>query len=108
MSDDKKAEKAETPGVLKVGYWVALTLRPDVAPLRCYVGTVAEVDAIGVRLTLVDWFSGEATGHDFFAPWSSITSALVGTPADNLELFGKAASKWQSQMEEGKAPPAQE
>jgi hypothetical protein len=59
------------------GFWAALTLRAGTAPLRCYVGVVQSVDAHGVRITLVDWLMGSATGFDVFVPWSNLESALV-------------------------------
>jgi len=46
--------KAEKRLLLKVGWWVALTLKPNVAPLRSYVGQIQAVDAEGIRITLVD------------------------------------------------------
>jgi hypothetical protein len=84
---------------LEAGYWVALTLREDTAPLRVYVGQVQDVDERGVRITLVDWFVGLPASWDFFAPWDSIVSALVATPDHATDRFADAASDWQSQME---------
>lgn len=82
---------------LRSGYWVALTLKPDAAPLRSYVGKIEEVDDKGVRITLIDWIVGMATNWDFFAPWDSITSALVATPDHDVKGFAEAAGKWQTQ-----------
>lgn len=95
---------ASMTDALRVGFWVALTLKPDAAPLRCYVGVVQDVDDSGVRITLVDWLTGEPSGHDFFAPWSSVTSALVATPDDNLDSWSDAAKRWQAAMS-GEAKP---
>ena len=39
---------------IEVGYWMAVVLPKDTAPLRCYVGKVQAVDDYGVRLTLVE------------------------------------------------------
>jgi len=72
-------------------------LAEGAAPLRCYIGQVGEVDEHGIRVTLSDWVDGAASSWDFFAPWTSITSALVGTPARDTKGFGLAASKWQEQ-----------
>jgi len=87
---------------LQKGFFVALTLRHGAAPLDVYVGQVQEVDEHGVRITLVDWLIGAASGWDFFAPWSTIESALVGTP-DHTLPFGDDAGKWQKQVEEVRA-----
>jgi hypothetical protein len=83
---------------LEAGWWVALTLAPDSAPLRVYVGQVQDVDERGVRLTLVDWVSGAANSWDFFAPWPCIRSVLVGPHEHATERFGDAASRWQELM----------
>jgi hypothetical protein len=88
---------------LTPGWWVALTLRPDAAPLRVYVGEVQQVDEHGVRITLIDWLLGSATSWDFFAPWSMVASALVGTDKHHVERFGESASQWQSQMSRAEA-----
>lgn len=78
--------------VLAPGYQVALVLRLGAAPSRCHTGRVREVDEHGVRLTLTHWAVGQASGWDFFAPWSSITAALVATPEHDLEAFDQAAA----------------
>lgn len=44
------------------GFWVACTLKPGSAPLDVYVGQVQDVDARGLRITLVDWLIGKAVG----------------------------------------------
>lgn len=90
---------SEGSGTIEVGYWVALSLRPGTAPLRCYVGEVQAVDERGIRLTLLDWLIGKAVGNDFFAPWDSITSMLVCTPQHDLEGFVESARKWQDNMQ---------
>lgn len=84
---------------LEPGYIVALTLKPDTAPLRSYVGQVQAIDERGVRLTLVDWFVGSFSNWDLFVPWTSITSALVATPDHDTANFGDAASAWQTRMD---------
>jgi hypothetical protein len=61
----------KTAGVkqtLVPGFWVALTLRPDAATGRAFVGQVQVVDAHGVRITLVDWLVGDASGWDLYVP----------------------------------------
>jgi hypothetical protein len=83
---------------LAPGFWVALTLSPEAALLRVYVGQVQAVDAHGVRLTLVDWILGAATHWDFYAPWGQITSALIATPEHAREGFADAAADWQDRM----------
>jgi hypothetical protein len=99
MADDE-AEEAEK-AILEPGFWVALTLRANTAPLRSYAGKVQSVDAQGVRVTLVDWVTGTASDWDLFVPWHNLESALVATPDHATEVFGEAASRWQTQMEDG-------
>ena len=94
-----------TKPALEPGYAVALTLTPDAAPLRVYVGQVQTVDEHGVRLTLVDWLIGSFSGWDVFVPWSQITSALVATPDHDVPRFGDAAGDWQRRMTEAATPP---
>ena len=84
--------------LLKVGDWVAITLPKDTAPLRCYVGQIDAMGDRGVRLTLIDWMTGDAQGFDLFVRWENIESALVCTDEHNETLFGDAASKWQGFM----------
>jgi hypothetical protein len=106
----KKQFKVRTPlPLLKVGWWAALTLKAGVAPLRCYVGQIQALDTEGVRITLVDWFSGIASGYDFYVPHRNIESALVCTEQHDLDGFGERAGKWQAQMdpeEKKRAPEA--
>jgi hypothetical protein len=90
--------KAEGP--IEPGYWVALTLKPNVAPLRCYVGVVQAMDERGLRITLIDWMVGTASGFDMYAPWENITAALVATPVHSIDLFGDDASLWQKMSKE--------
>lgn len=93
---ERRTKSATVTGANKVGYAVALCLKPDCAPLRCYVGQVQEVDQRGIRLTLVDWLVGEFSEWDFFIPWGSIASALVATPEHDLGRFGDAAATFQT------------
>lgn len=101
----KKAAKPKAkPGnlqTLKPGWWVAVTLKPDTAPLRSYVGQIMAVDSQGIRITLVDWLTGMARSWDLFIPYNNLESALIATEDHNLEGFGDAAGKWQTQMDEG-------
>lgn len=106
VPQSEKARTARpTAETLRPGYAVALALKEGAAPLRCYVGEVQEVDEHGVRLSLLDWIIGSPSGWDFFAPWESITSALVCTPEHHKERFGDAAGEFQTRcnyMAEGK------
>ena len=77
------------------GYVVALTLKPGAAPLDCYVGEVQTVDSHGVRITLIDWMTGLFTHFDFFAPWESITSALVATPEHSRKSLAEEFANYQ-------------
>ncbi len=86
---------------LEVGFYAAICLRPDAAPLRCYVGLVEAVDEHGVRLTLIDWVLGAPTDYDLFVAWSEITAALVSTPDHDLHDFGRRAGQWQQQQKKG-------
>jgi hypothetical protein len=76
-------------------FWIALTLREGTAPLRSYVGQVQAVDANGVRLTLIDWIIGSASGYDLFVPWTNIEAALIATPEHDADGFGERAAAWQ-------------
>lgn len=89
--------QGSTEHSLKVGYWVALTLRAETAPGRCYVGRISALDSRGVRITLIDWIIGRATGFDFFVAWDNLVSALIATPEHAMDEFGEAAARWQGQ-----------
>jgi hypothetical protein len=81
---------------LKPGWWVALTLHRDAAPLRSYVGKVQQVDDRGVRITMIDWLDGTASDYDLFVPWPSIASAMVATDEQDLTQFEERAGQWHS------------
>jgi len=76
-------------------FWIALTLREGTAPLRSYVGQVQAVDTNGIRLTLIDWLIGNASGYDLFVPWLNIEAALIATPEHDADGFSKRAAAWQ-------------
>ena len=76
-----------------------MTLKPDTAPLRCYVGQIQALDADGMRLTLVDWIVGAAVSWDLYVPHRNIESILIRTDEHDLKGFGDAAGKWQERME---------
>ncbi len=95
-----RKEKPTSAATLKVGWWVALTLKPGTAPLHSYVGQIQSIDGRGIRITLIDWLFGRATGWDLFVPKSNIESALVCTENHDLESFGDAAGRWQSRMDD--------
>ena len=79
---------------LQRGYWVALVLREGSAPFRCATGQIREVDEHGVRMTLTHWAVEQTLGWDFYAPWGSITAALVATPDHDIPAFGEAAARF--------------
>lgn len=81
---------------LQAGHLVALVLKPEVAPIRCYVGEVQDVDQHGVRVTLIDWLIGMFCGDDLWVPWDSILSALVATPEHDKKLWIESAKRWQN------------
>lgn len=83
---------------LEIADIVALTLRPGAAPLRCYVGQIVAIDSTGINLTLIDWPTREFVGASMFAPWSEVTSALVGGPDSDESNTIDAAEKWQASM----------
>jgi hypothetical protein len=103
----KKPTKGSKP-LLKVGWWAALNLKPDVAPRRCYVGQIQAMSDDGIRITLVDRISGLAEGHDLYIPHRNIESALVCTEEDDFEGFGDDAGKWQTKMDEKDKTPSTE
>src|SRR5262249_49139555 len=96
-----------TDATLKVGWWVALVLKPDAAPLRSYAGKIQAIDERGLRIPFIDWFTGIGARFDLYVPLASLESALVATPDHDVKNFGDAAAKWQQQMEraEKKEPP---
>lgn len=83
------------------GNIVAITLRPNSAPLRSYVGEVQSVDQYGVRITLIDYVIGKAVGFDVFVSWPEITSCLVATEQHSLDKGGNDEFlSWVSKMNE--------
>jgi hypothetical protein len=74
------AKEKVTDATLKVGWWVALVLKPDAAPSRSYAGRIQAIDERGLRITLIDWFTGMAARFDLYVPLASLESALVATP----------------------------
>ena len=96
-SAGKPAPKTTGP-TLKPGWWVAVVLKPGAAPLRSYVGQIQTIDAQGMRLTLVDSFTGYPSNWDFFVPRASLESALVCTDQHDSNQFVDAAGKWQEAM----------
>ncbi len=82
--------------IFKPGYWVAVTLKEKVAPTDCYVGEIQAVDEHGIRITLVDWLIGAASGSDLYIAWEQIAVALVATEDHSLEYFVTMAGDWQS------------
>jgi hypothetical protein len=101
---------------IEVGYWIAVTLKKDTAPLRCFVGQVKAVDQLGIRVALrleerlissVDRVDFHKTnyelfhGYDVFIPWSNLDSALIANSDRMLSGFSPAANKWQDSMVKG-------
>ena len=102
----KPKAKLGKPQTLKPGWLVAVTLKPDTAPLRSYVGKIQAIDAQGIRIALVDWLVGMALGWDLFIPYSNLESALVATEDHDVNAFGEPAGKWQTQMNKQEAEAA--
>lgn len=91
--------------LIEVGWYVAVVLKPDTAPLRCYCGEVQAVGPEGIRITLVDWFIGAACSWDLFVPHHNIESMLVCTDAHDRKGFGDAAGRWQATLEKKEPEP---
>jgi hypothetical protein len=87
--------------ILKVGWWVAITLKPNLAPHRCYVGQIEALTHEAIRLTLVDWIDDQPRGWGFVIPWVNVGTILLATEQHNAELFMKAAGDFQTRMEPG-------
>lgn len=81
--------------VLQPGYRVAMVLRAGVAPSRCHTGQITDVDEHGILMTLTHWAVDQTPGWDFYAPWSSITAALVSRSEQDADSFGQAAAVFQ-------------
>ena len=63
------------------GYLVGVALREPVAEQRYYVGELQATDALGIRVTGVDWFIGETVGFDQWFPWSNVLGLRdIATP----------------------------
>ena len=82
---------------LSAGMKVVVT-PPGVAPLVAYAGEIQAIDEHGVRITLVDWFSGAFSGSDLFIPWRNLQAALVYTEDHDLRMFADDAGGWQNAM----------
>jgi len=94
---DRNTEKVKR-GVFEIGFFVALTLKQDTAPLDCYVGKVQAVSSTHIRITLIDWIIGTANSWDLSIPMTNIDSALVATPEHDIKSFGEAAAEWQKRV----------
>jgi hypothetical protein len=92
----------ETTAALQPGFWVVLTLRPGMAPLRSYAGRIEAIDKYGIRLTEApswkDWSDKNPSGNGVFVPWNSLTSAFVVPPDQSPLLSHDAAESWQTSM----------
>ena len=78
--------------MLKPGWWRALTLHRDTAPLRSYVRKVQQVDDRGMRITMIDWLDGTASDCDFFVPWRvwKAPSSCIGYPSSLVDIGSTA------------------
>ena len=93
----KKSRSKKHQQTIDVGYWIAVTLPADIAPLRSYVGQVQAVDEQGSRLVRLV-ADGDGPAYDLFIPWVNLDSALVATPDHDERLFAQEAAKWQEAM----------
>ena len=89
---------AEGYVTIEAGYWVAVVVTNQAAPLRCYAGQVKAVDEHGIRLRVSNWETSLPSNYDFFIPWKNIESALVATSHDDREDFDKEAEKIRDAM----------
>ena len=76
---EPKEETKNTPA-LKVGWLVALTVKEDMSPMRCYVGRIRAIDERGVLMTLIDSVTGHATGDDLFFSWPDFRGGCELSP----------------------------
>jgi len=81
--------------LLRKGWWVTVTVKPGVFPLRAYCGEIQAIDERGFRMTLVDWFTGYPVGWDISVPWDQFEGALVCTDQHDKKGFGEPAGQWQ-------------
>lgn len=98
-SDEGKSMSVDNR-TLAPGFWVAVTLAENAAPLRSYVGQIQAVDGHGIRLKLVDWLVGAACGDDLYVPWGAIRAGLISTPPHDQDDFLGRAEQWQAKMTE--------
>jgi len=80
---------------IEKGYWMALTTTPHSGPSLTYVGQVQAIDEHGIRLTLIDWPTRTAAGHDLFVSWKNLRASLIGTAKHDVNLFLESAEQWQ-------------
>lgn len=65
---------------IQPGWWVAIhtdPTHPGFTP--CHVGEVQSVTDRGVRITHVDWLTGQPDGMDYWFPWARIKEMTVAT-----------------------------
>lgn len=69
------------------GWKVAVVMSEPVDHTYCSVGELQALDDRGIRLTLIDWFTGAFTGFDFFIPWTNIIAIEVVTDEHDLKAW---------------------
>jgi hypothetical protein len=94
--------------LLKKGWWICATVSREVFPRRAYVGQIQEVDAEGIRLTRIDWFTGMASGFDLLIPWRHLDGALVCTDKHDHDAFYKVAGEWETAIDQLDGPEGEE
>lgn len=80
------------------GQWMAIALHDRSV---CPVGRVQAVDTYGVRLTSLDWQSGEIGGLDAVVPWSAIAHMLAAPAEHDRQTFLAAARAFAGQYGPG-------
>jgi hypothetical protein len=77
--------------------WVVALMTDWPTGVKCYVGEVQAVSDIGIRLTLVDWFSGGFEREDIVVPWGHMIGSAVWT--DQHEKTRASLEKWQNSFQ---------
>jgi hypothetical protein len=73
-----------------------ITVKPGTAPGDVYVGVIEAIDALGIRITLIDWIIDYAASWDFFIPHSNVDSILIATEHHDQKHFGETAASWRN------------
>ena len=79
---------------MKEGWFVAIHHEPAYpGAIGCVVGQIQQVDERGIRITHIDWLTGDCTGMDHWIPWSGIREMVVATDQHHPQTFDWAAEQ---------------